>query len=307
MRRHGRLMRPCPRSSLAGSWRTTASPRPAAGRRGWSATAPRRCRPPAWSVAASWPSALAPVVVLGRLRVQGDGSAGTGGLEAGPQRGALLLWQPRPLAEGVPLAGLDQQVAGGAGVPVPAGQHDQHIADQDRGDLAGSGRVAPGGRGGGAEVAGADTPGAVSVVVVVAARVRPALGGLQVLERGDGGLGGVGEGVVAPAGKLGGVGRAGDLAGGQQVAVAVADLPGEGQVLPAEVEHPQLHRRDLVGGVGAHRASPSWGGAGGWAGLASLARSAAYRASYSWGWASWRSRWARRRILATSLGPAGRA
>src|SRR6266545_7554934 len=290
MRRHGRLMRPCPRSSLAGSWRTTASPRPAAGRRGWSATAPRRCRPPAWSVAASWPSALAPVVVLGRLRVQGDGSAGTGGLEAGPQRGALLLWQPRPLAEGVPLAGLDQQVAGGAGVPVPAGQHDQHIADQDRGDLAGSGRVAPGGRGGGAEVAGADTPGAVSVVVVVAARVRPALGGLQVLERGDGGLGGVGEGVVAPAGKLGGVGRAGDLAAGQQVAVPVEHLPGEGQVLPAGVEDSQFHPGGLVGGwprgVGAHPAGPSWGGAGRcWVGVASLARSAAYRAWYSAGWA----------------------
>src|SRR6266704_40974 len=148
---------------------------------------------------------------------------------------------------------------------------------------------------------GVGLPAAVGDVAVVVAGTGPATGGLQVLERGDRGLGGLGEGVVAPAGKLCGVGRAGDLAAGQQVAVAAQDLPGEGQLLAAGVDHPQFHRGDLVGGwplaVGAHPASPPWGGVGRWTGLPSLARSAAYRAWYSAGWASWSSRCARRPIL----------
>src|SRR6266487_4423289 len=42
--------------------------------------------------------------------VQRGGGAGAGGLEAGPQRGALVVGQPRPGAERVPSAGLDQVV-----------------------------------------------------------------------------------------------------------------------------------------------------------------------------------------------------
>src|SRR6266511_1512310 len=274
-----------PGTRRGGRPRRQAAPgrRPRRARRGSRGSRPGRRQargPMPWPARRARSSAGTPVLVIAALGVQRDGLADAGGLEGGPQRGALVLWQPRLGAERVPLPRLHQVVAGGAGVPVPTGQHDQRVADQDRGEPVASGRVAPGGRGGGAEVAGA----------VVAGGGGAALGGLQVLEGGDGGLGGVGEGVVAPAGKLGGVGRAGDLAGGQQLAVAVGDLPGEGQVLPAGVEYPQLRRRDLVSGVGAHPAGPSWGGTGGWAGVPSLARSAAYKAWYSWKWASWSKR-----------------